>query len=68
MEYDVLSDVNGDEMVVWVVHVDYEKQRLVTINLDNDVVVHVDYPVEHRLAGHDSPRRGRIVVHLDYVK
>ena len=51
-----------------VVHVDLAQHRLVTIDLENVVVVHVDYPVDHRLAGHDSPRRGRIVVRLDYVK
>ena len=51
-----------------VVHVDYEENRLVTIDLEDDVVVHVDDPVDHRLADHDSPRTERIVVHLDYVK
>ena len=65
MDYVKYRLVNNDFAEDVVVHVDYEQHRLVTIDLQVVVAVHVGYPVDHRLAGHDSPRRGRIVVHLD---
>ena len=50
-------------------YVDYEEHRLVTIDLEDDVVVHVDDPVDHRLADHNSFKNGLgedVVVQVHY--
>ena len=48
-----------------VVHVDYEKHRLVIIDLGNNVVVYVDY-TEQRLVMIDL--REEVIVYVDYAE
>ena len=43
----------------------YEEHRLVTIDVEDDIVEHVDYP-DHRLVTTDLEED--VVVHVDYVK
>ena len=63
--YRLVKNYLGEDVVV---HVVYKQHRLVTIDLENDVIVRVDKPVDHRLARDDSHETGRIVVHVEYVK
>ena len=48
VDYIVVPEVYHNQMMFFVVHVDYKEHRLLTTDLGDDDVVHVDYE-EHLL-------------------